>query len=39
VLLGVPDPESRIHSTNESVDPEEIRRIALGEALFLSRLG
>ena len=38
VLLGVPDPESRIHSTNESVDPEEIRRIALGEALFLRRL-
>lgn len=39
VLLGVPDPESRIHSTNESVHPEEIRRIALGEALFLRRLG
>lgn len=39
VLLGVPDPESRIHSTNESVHPEEIRRIALGEALFLKRLG
>lgn len=38
VLLGVPDPESRIHSTNESVHPEEIRRIALGEALFLRRL-
>lgn len=38
VLLGVPDPESRIHSTNESVHPEEIRRIALGEALFLSRV-
>ncbi|MGK0716612.1 dipeptidase [Leucobacter sp. W1153] len=39
MLLGVPDPESRIHSTNESVHPEEIRRIALGEALFLIRLG
>ncbi len=39
MLLGVPDPESRIHSTNESVNPEEIRRIALGEALFLRRLG
>lgn len=39
MLLGVPDPESRIHSTNESVHPEEIRRIALGEALFLHRLG
>ncbi len=38
VLLGVPDSESRIHSTNESVHPEEIRRIALGEALFLQRL-
>lgn len=38
VLLGVPDAESRIHSTNESVHPEEIRRIALGEALFLRRL-
>ena len=38
VLLGVPDAESRIHSTNESVHPEEIRRIALGEALFLQRL-
>jgi acetylornithine deacetylase/succinyl-diaminopimelate desuccinylase-like protein len=39
VLLGVSDAESRIHSTNESVHPEEIRRIALGEALFLHRLG
>lgn len=39
VLLGVGDSESRIHSTNESVHPEEIRRIALGEALFLHRLG
>lgn len=39
VLLGVPDAESRIHGSNESVHPEEIRRIALGEALFLQRLG
>lgn len=38
LLLGVPDDRSRIHSSNESVDPEEIRRIALGEALFLARL-
>ncbi|MFC6235406.1 dipeptidase, partial [Leucobacter soli] len=39
LLLGVLEPDCRIHSTNESVHPEEIRRIALGEALFLGRLG
>ena len=39
VLLGVLEPECRMHSTNESLHPEELRHIALGEALFLGRLG
>jgi len=39
LLFGVLDSASRIHSSDESVHPEELRRIALGEALFLSRLG
>ncbi len=38
-LLGVEEPQCRIHAANESVDPREIERIALTEALLLSRLG
>ncbi|WP_035720022.1 M20/M25/M40 family metallo-hydrolase [Gordonia shandongensis] len=36
-LLGVEEPLCAIHAPNESVDPEEIRRTALAEALLLSR--
>jgi acetylornithine deacetylase/succinyl-diaminopimelate desuccinylase-like protein len=36
-LLGVEDPLAAMHAPNESVDPGEIERIALAEALFLTR--
>ncbi|MFT4086733.1 MAG: dipeptidase [Gordonia sp. (in: high G+C Gram-positive bacteria)] len=36
-LLGVEEPQCRIHAPNESVDPTEIRRTALAEALLLTR--
>ncbi|MFT3715833.1 MAG: dipeptidase [Gordonia sp. (in: high G+C Gram-positive bacteria)] len=36
-LLGVEEPQCRIHAPNESVDPDELRRTALTEALLLSR--
>lgn len=39
VMLGVAEPASLMHAPNESVDPSEIEHIALGEALFLHRLG
>lgn len=35
-LLGVEEPQCRIHAPNESVDPAEIRRTALAEAILLS---
>jgi acetylornithine deacetylase/succinyl-diaminopimelate desuccinylase-like protein len=34
-LMGVEEPRCLIHAPNESVDPTEIERIALAEALFL----
>ena len=34
-LFGVEEPLSVIHSPNESVDPNEIRDIAIAEAAFL----
>jgi acetylornithine deacetylase/succinyl-diaminopimelate desuccinylase-like protein len=37
MLLGVEEPKCLIHAPNESVDPAEIERIALAEALFLQR--
>lgn len=37
-LIGVEEPQCRIHAPNESVDPSEIENLALAEALFLSRL-
>lgn len=37
MLLGVEEPRCLIHAPNESVDPGEIERIALAEALFLKR--
>lgn len=38
-LMGVEEPRCRIHAPNESVDPAEIERMALAEALLLRRLG
>ncbi|MBF6257899.1 dipeptidase [Nocardia farcinica] len=35
MLLGVEEPSCLIHAPNESVDPAEIERMALAEALFL----
>ncbi|MBT0567015.1 dipeptidase [Williamsia sp. CHRR-6] len=38
-LLGVEEPRCRIHAPDESVDPAELERTALAEALFLSDFG
>lgn len=38
LLLGVEEPASRIHATDESVDPGELERTALTLALFLHAL-
>jgi len=37
LLYGVEEPSCLIHAPNESVDPGEIERVALAEALFLKR--
>lgn len=37
VLMGVEEPLALIHAPNESVDPREIERMAVTEALFLQR--
>ncbi|MGH3043757.1 MAG: dipeptidase [Gaiellaceae bacterium] len=37
MLLGVEEPQCLIHAPNESVDPTEIERMALVEALFLQK--
>lgn len=37
-LYGVEEPQARIHSADESVDPNEIRDIAIAEALFLASI-
>jgi acetylornithine deacetylase/succinyl-diaminopimelate desuccinylase-like protein len=39
LLFGVEEPRCAIHSVDESVDPGEIERIALAEAIFLARYG
>jgi cysteinylglycine-S-conjugate dipeptidase len=39
LLMGVEEPLCLIHAPNESVDPQEIERLATAEALFLSRFG
>lgn len=39
VLYGVEEPQCRIHSADESVDPGEIRDIAVAEALILATIG
>ena len=35
LLIGLSEPEARIHAVNESVSPEELERLSLAEALFL----
>ena len=37
-LFGVEEPLCRIHSADESVDPNEIRDIAISEAVFLTAI-
>ena len=37
MMIGVEEPLCLIHAPNESVDPAEIQRIALAEALFLGQ--
>ncbi len=39
LIVGVEEPACRIHSPGESVSPDELRRTALAEALFLLELG
>jgi len=39
LLLGVEEPACRIHAEDESVDPGELERTALGVALLLAELG
>ena len=39
LVCGVEEPACRIHSPGESVHPDELRRAALAEAVFLLRLG
>ena len=39
LLFGVEEPACRIHAPNESVNPEELRRTAVAEALLLRALG
>ncbi|MEU1801499.1 dipeptidase [Streptomyces sp. NPDC019937] len=36
LLIGLSEPEAQIHAVNESVSPEELERLALTEALFLT---
>ncbi|MEU4269221.1 dipeptidase [Streptomyces sp. NPDC026092] len=35
LLIGLSEPEARIHAVNESVSPEELERLAVAEAHFL----
>ena len=39
MMMGVEEPQCLIHAPNESVDPSELERIALAEAIFLARYG
>ncbi|MEV5712832.1 dipeptidase [Amycolatopsis mediterranei] len=39
LLIGVEEPQARIHAPNESVAPQEIADMALAEALFLRGYG
>jgi acetylornithine deacetylase/succinyl-diaminopimelate desuccinylase-like protein len=35
LLIGLSEPEARIHAVNESVSPQELERLSVTEALFL----
>ncbi|WAX81417.1 dipeptidase [Streptomyces sp. KMM 9044] len=35
LLIGLSEPEARIHAVNESVSPDELERLSVTEALFL----
>jgi cysteinylglycine-S-conjugate dipeptidase len=35
LLIGLSEPEAQIHAVNESVSPDELRRLSVTEALFL----
>ncbi|MDX3308608.1 M20/M25/M40 family metallo-hydrolase [Streptomyces sp. NPDC054884] len=37
LLIGLSDPEARIHAVDESVSPQELERLSVAEALFLRR--
>ncbi|PHQ52218.1 dipeptidase [Streptomyces cinnamoneus] len=37
LLIGLSEPEAQIHAVNESVSPEELERLSLAEALFLTK--
>ncbi|MET8011900.1 dipeptidase [Streptomyces sp. NPDC005271] len=37
LLIGLSEPEARIHAVNESVSPRELEKLSLTEALFLGR--
>jgi acetylornithine deacetylase/succinyl-diaminopimelate desuccinylase-like protein len=37
LLIGLSEPEARIHAVNESVSPRELERLSVAEALFLRR--
>jgi acetylornithine deacetylase/succinyl-diaminopimelate desuccinylase-like protein len=39
ILMGVEEPLALIHAPNESVDPSEIERLAVAEAIFLRNYG
>ncbi|MFE9682126.1 dipeptidase [Streptomyces sp. NPDC006285] len=36
LLIGLSEPEAQIHAVNESVSPQELERLAVAEALFLT---
>ncbi len=39
ILMGVEEPLALIHAPNESVDPSEIEKLAIAEAIFLRSYG
>ncbi|MGW7417699.1 M20/M25/M40 family metallo-hydrolase [Streptomyces sp. NPDC054863] len=36
LLIGLSEPEAQIHAVNESVSPEELERLSVAEAVFLT---
>ncbi|MFJ9735376.1 dipeptidase [Streptomyces sp. NPDC101171] len=36
LLIGLSEPEAQIHAVNESVSPQELERLSVAEALFLT---